>query len=68
MPRHNNKHSYKKSKLHGSELWFFPLVWMTNILYIKVMVVFAFTCAVSHRKLKVLFPIYRCYLQHGGVT
>lgn len=30
------------------------------------MVVFGFTCAVSHRKLKMLFPIYRCYLQHGG--
>lgn len=33
----------------------FPLVWITEILYIKVMVVLAFTCAVSHRNSKCPF-------------
>lgn len=43
------QHSYKKSKLHISELWFSPLVWQQNISYIKFMVVFAFKCCIIHK-------------------
>lgn len=39
----------KKSKLHISELWFFSLGLTTNVLYIILMVVFAFKCSVTYK-------------------